>query len=169
VKVLHCPGSNLKLGSGLAPIAEMRGRGISVSLGADGAACNNRLDMFDEMRLAATLQAVRKAPGALTARDALWMATREGARALGLEEEIGSLEPGKRADLIIVERDRPHLAPDRDPWSTLVYAARGTDVRLTMVDGEILVRDFVSTRHDAAEVAADARHAAAELAARAGV
>ena len=139
VKVMHCPGSNLKLGSGIAPVVEMRQRGISVSLGADGAACNNRLDMFDEMRLAATLQAVRLAPGALTARDALWMATREGARALGMEEEIGSIEAGKRADLILVERDRPHLAPDADPWSTLVYAARGTDVRLTMVDGEVLV------------------------------
>ncbi len=169
VKVLHCPGSNLKLGSGIAPVAEMRARGISVSLGADGAACNNRLDMFEEIRLAATLQAVRKAPGALTARDAVWMATREGARALGLEKEIGSIEPGKRADLIIVERDRPHLAPDRDPWSTLAYAARGTDVRLTMVDGEVLVNRFALTRLDAAAISAQARTAAAELAARAGV
>jgi 5-methylthioadenosine/S-adenosylhomocysteine deaminase len=167
IKVLHCPGSNLKLGSGIAPVAEMRARGVSVSLGADGAACNNRLDMFEEMRLAATLQAVRGGPGALTARDALWMATREGARALALEEEIGSLEPGKRADLIVVERDRPHLAPDPDPWSTLVYAARGTDVRLTMIDGEILVSDFVPVRFDPVDVAADARHAAAALAARA--
>ena len=146
VKVLHCPGSNLKLGSGIAPVVEMRARGISVSLGADGAACNNRLDMFDEIRLAATLQAMRSAPGALTARDAIWMATREGARALGLEGEIGSIEPGKRADLIIVDRDRPHLAPDRDPWSTLAYAARGTDVRLTMVDGEVLVDRFALTQ-----------------------
>src|SRR6186713_434738 len=104
VKVLHCPGSNLKLGSGIAPIAEMRRRGISVSLGADGAACNNRLDMFEEMRLAATLQAVRRHPGALTARDAVWMATREGARALGMTAEIGSIEPGKRADLILIDR-----------------------------------------------------------------
>jgi 5-methylthioadenosine/S-adenosylhomocysteine deaminase len=169
VKVLHCPGSNLKLGSGIAPVAEMRARGISVSLGADGAACNNRLDMFEEMRLAATLQAVRQGPGALTARDAVWMATREGARALGLEAEIGSLEPGKRADLLLVERDRPGLAPDPDPWSTLVYAARGTDVRLTMVDGDILVRDFTPTRLDPAGIAATARQAARELAARAGV
>ena len=149
VKVMHCPGSNLKLGSGIAPVVEMRQRGISVSLGADGAACNNRLDMFDEMRLAATLQAVRHAPGALTARDALWMATREGARALGLEDEVGSIEPGKRADLILVDRDRAHLAPDADPWSTLVYAARGTDVRMTMVDGEILVDGFGLARLDA--------------------
>src|SRR6476660_5330082 len=128
VKVLHCPGSNLKLGSGLAPIAEMRDRGICVSLGADGAACNNRLDMFEEIRLATMIQSVRKGPGALTARDAIWMATREGARALGLESEIGSIEPGKRADLILIDRDRPHLAPDRDVWSTLAFAARGTDV-----------------------------------------
>lgn len=169
VKVMHCPGSNLKLGSGIAPVTEMRARGICVSLGADGAACNNRLDMFDEIRLAAMLQAVRHAPGALTARDAIWMATREGARALGLEEEIGSIEPGKRADLIVVERDRPHLAPDRDPWSTLVYAARGTDVRLTMVDGHVLVSDFIAVELDAAAIAADARRAADELASRAGI
>jgi 5-methylthioadenosine/S-adenosylhomocysteine deaminase len=96
------------------------------------------------------------------------MATREGARALGLESEIGSIEPGKRADLIVVERDRVHLAPDRDPWSTIVYAARGTDVRLTMVDGEVLVRDFALERMDSLEVAADARIATAELEARAG-
>jgi 5-methylthioadenosine/S-adenosylhomocysteine deaminase len=169
VKVLHCPSSNLKLGSGLAPVAEMRARGISVSLGADGAACNNRLDMFDEMRLAATIQAVRKQPGALTARDALWMATREGARALGMAAEIGSIAPGKRADLILVERDRPHAAPDADPWSTLVYASRGPDVRLTMVDGEILVRDFALTQQDVGSVTADARTAAVELARRAGI
>lgn len=169
VKVLHCPGSNLKLGSGIAPVASMRRRGISVSLGADGAACNNRLDMFEEMRLAATLQAAREAPGALTAQDVLWMATREGARALGLTAEIGSIEPGKRADLILVERDRPHLSPDADPWSTLAYAARGADVRLTMVDGEILARDFGLTRLDGAQIAADGRRAAAELAARAGI
>ena len=105
VKVMHCPGSNLKLGSGIAPVVEMRRLGISVSLGADGAACNNRLDMFDEMRLAATLQAVRKAPGALPARDVVWMATREGARALGLEADIGSIEVGKKADLVLLDGD----------------------------------------------------------------
>ena len=82
----------------------MRAKGISVSLGADGAACNNHLDMFEEMRLAAVLQSVRHTPGALTARDAVTMATREGARALGLEHEIGSIEAGKRADLILIDR-----------------------------------------------------------------
>jgi cytosine/adenosine deaminase-related metal-dependent hydrolase len=169
VKVLHCPGSNLKLGSGIAPVTEMRQRGISVSLGADGAACNNRLDMFDEMRLAATLQAVASQPGALGARDVLAMATREGARALGLEEEIGSIEPGKRADLILVDRDRIHLAPDADIWTTLVYAARGSDVRLTMVDGEVLVRNFALERTDEMELCHDAREATRELLGRANL
>src|SRR5205085_11370082 len=89
VKVMHCPGSNLKLGSGIAPVVEMRGKGITVSLGADGAACNNRLDMFEEMRVAAVLQAVRLGPGALPARDVLWMATRSGAATLGLDADIG--------------------------------------------------------------------------------
>jgi 5-methylthioadenosine/S-adenosylhomocysteine deaminase len=169
VKVLHCPGSNLKLGSGLAPIAEFRRRGISVSLGADGAACNNRLDMFEEMRLAAVLQSVRLGPGALPARDVVWMATREGARALGLDRDIGSLEPGKRADVIVVGLDRPHLVPCPDPYSTLVYAARGTDVRHTVVDGHVLVRESRPVRLDPAEVAATARAEAAALVARAGL
>jgi len=169
VKVMHCPGSNLKLGSGIAPVTEMRARGITISLGADGAACNNRLDMFEEMRLAAILQAVRRQPGALPARDVVWMATRAGARTLGLEAEIGSIEPGKRADLIVVDRDRPHLAPGPDPYSTLVYAARGSDVRTTIVDGEVLVDDFTPVRVDRAEVVRQARAAARELAARADV
>jgi 5-methylthioadenosine/S-adenosylhomocysteine deaminase len=142
---------------------------VCVSLGADGGACNNRLDMFDEMRLAATLQAMRKGPGQLRARDVVWMATRGGARTLGLDDQIGTVEPGKRADLIVVARDRMHLQPDRDPWSTLVYAARGSDVRLTMVDGEVLVSDSSLTREDHHEVLAHARTAAAALASRAGL
>jgi 5-methylthioadenosine/S-adenosylhomocysteine deaminase len=169
VKVLHCPGSNLKLGSGVAPVPEMRARGITVSLGADGAACNNRLDMFDEMRLAAVLQSMRRDPGALPARDVLWMATRAGARTLGLEHELGSLEAGKRADVIVVDRDRPHLAPGPDPYSTLVYAARGSDVRTTIVDGEVLVHDFAPVRVDRRDVAIAARAAAQDLAKRAGL
>jgi 5-methylthioadenosine/S-adenosylhomocysteine deaminase len=169
VKVMHCPGSNLKLGSGIAPVVEMRARGIGVSLGADGAACNNHLDMFEEMRLAATLQAVRLGPGALTAREALWMATREGARALGLDHEIGSIEAGKRADLILVNRTGIAVAPDVDPWSTLVYAARGTDVLSTIVDGEVLVEGGQLVREDGAMISAEARDAARTVAARAGI
>jgi 5-methylthioadenosine/S-adenosylhomocysteine deaminase len=169
VKVMHCPGSNLKLGSGVAPVPEMRARGITVSLGADGAACNNRLDMFDEMRLAAVLQSMRREPGALPAREVLWMATRAGARTLGVEHELGSLEAGKRADVIVVDRDRPHLTPGPDPYSTLVYAARGSDVRTTIVDGEVLVHDFAPVRVDRREVAIAARAAAEELAKRASL
>jgi cytosine/adenosine deaminase-related metal-dependent hydrolase len=169
VKVMHCPSSNLKLGSGIAPVAEMRARGITVSLGADGAACNNHLDMFTEMRLAALLQASRRGPGALTARDALSMATRAGALTLGLDADIGSIEAGKRADLIVIDRDRPHLAPGSDPYSTIVYAARATDVRTTIVDGEVLVDEWLPVRVDPAEIAAEARAAARDLAARAGV
>jgi 5-methylthioadenosine/S-adenosylhomocysteine deaminase len=168
VRVLHCPGSNLKLGSGIAPVPEMRARGISVSLGADGAACNNRLDMFDEMRLAATIQSVRLGPGALTARDVMWMATREGARALGFDD-VGSVEPGKRADLIVVDRSRPHLVTAPDPFTALVYAARGSDVRMTMVDGEILVDGGRLIRMDQAEILSEAADAAAALARRAGL
>ena len=97
------------------------------------------------------------------------MATREGARALGLDGTIGSIEPGKRADLILVDAIAAHLAPEPDPWSTLVYAARGTDVRLIMVDGEVLVDDFRLTRVDPIDVARTARAAAAQLAARAGL
>jgi 5-methylthioadenosine/S-adenosylhomocysteine deaminase len=169
VKVMHCPSSNLKLGSGLAPIAELSQRGVTVSLGADGAACNNRLDMFEEMRLAALLQATRYEPGALTARDALTMATRAGARTLGLDKELGSIEPGKRADIIVVDRSRLAIAPDPDPYSTLVYAARGSDVRATIVGGDVLVDEFTPTRVDIAAVGADARNEARALAARAGL
>ena len=169
VKVMHCPGSNLKLGSGLAPVVEMRRRGITVSLGADGAACNNRLDMFDEMRLAATLQAVRLGPGALPAREVVWMATRSGARTLGLDHAIGQVAAGFRADLIAVDISGPMVAPSGDPYSALVYACRGTDVRLTMVDGDILVRDGRHRAVDPAALASDARVEARRLRARAGV
>jgi 5-methylthioadenosine/S-adenosylhomocysteine deaminase len=166
VKVLHCPGSNTKLGSGIAPVTNLLARGITVSLGADGAACNNRLDMFDEMRLAAALQALRTEPGRLAARDVVWMATRAGARTLGLESEIGSIEAGKRADLIVVDSHRAHLAPGDDPYSMLVYACRGTDVRTVLVDGEVLVDDFRLLTIDEGAVVDDARREARALAAR---
>ncbi len=167
VKVLHCPGSNLKLASGIAPVADMRARGIAVSLGADGAACNNHLDMFSEMRLAAGLQAITRGPGALPARDVLAMATREGARALDLQDDVGSIEIGKRADLIVIDRDRPHLATAPDPISAIVYAARPSDVRMTIVDGAILVDDFRLTTADHAAIEADAAGQAKALAGRA--
>jgi 5-methylthioadenosine/S-adenosylhomocysteine deaminase len=97
------------------------------------------------------------------------MATRGGARTLGLEHEIGSIEAGKRADLIVVDRDRPHLTPGPDPYSTLVYAARGSDVRTTIVDGELLVDDFAPLRVDRVAIAIEALAAARRLASRAGL
>jgi 5-methylthioadenosine/S-adenosylhomocysteine deaminase len=168
-KVTHCPGSNLKLGSGIAPIPDLQGRGICLSLGADGAACNNHLDMFGEMRLAATLQAMRRHPGVLTAPTVLWMATRNGARALGLEDEIGSIEVGKKADLAVVEAHSAHMAPAPDPFSAIVYSARPSDVRLTMVDGEVLVRDGHGQRADEWQIVHAACVEAERLAARAGL
>jgi len=166
-KVLHCPGSNLKLGSGIAPVTDMIERGICVSLGSDGAACNNHLDMFGEMRLAATLQAVRSGPGALPASRALWMATRNGARTIGLEHEIGSVEVGKRADLVLIASTPPHLVSAPDPFSALVYSARPDDVQLTMVDGDILVREGQPVYLDDAEIRHSAREEARRLAGRA--
>ena len=169
VKVLHCPSSNLKLGSGVAPVTEMRARGISVSLGADGAACNNTLDMFQEMRLAATLQAMRLGPGALSARDAVWMATREGARAMGLEGEVGVIAPGARADVIVVATDGPHHTPAADPYSTLVYGCRASDVRATVIDGEVRARDGQLSWADWADLRSAAHEAARRVRGRAGI
>jgi 5-methylthioadenosine/S-adenosylhomocysteine deaminase len=167
IKVTHCPGSNLKLGSGIAPVSGLRAHGVCVSLGADGAACNNHLDMFGEMRLATGLQSIRHSPGTLSAGDVLWMATREGAAAIGLEAEIGSIEVGKRADLILIDATSPHVVPSPDPFSAIVYAAAPTDVRMTMVDGEIVVKDGIPVHLDAEEIGAEARTHAAELAGRA--
>ena len=155
--VLHCPSSNLKLGSGLAPIAEMLARGISVSLGADGAPCNNRLDMFTEMRTAALLQKARRGPDALPARRVLRLATTDGARALGLHEEIGSLEVGKRADLTILDLERLHLTPRPDIVSSIVYAAETGDVRDVLIDGRVLLRAGELLSMSEQEVIAEAR------------
>jgi 5-methylthioadenosine/S-adenosylhomocysteine deaminase len=138
--VAHCPSSNLKLGSGLAPVFEMLERGISVSLGADGAPCNNRLDMFTEMRTAALIQKALHGAEALPALRVLRMATIDGARALGLDREIGSIETGKRADLILLNVDRPHTTPHPDPVSTVVYAAEASDVETVLIDGQVLMR-----------------------------
>ncbi len=164
--VAHNPTSNLKLGSGIAPVAKMLEHGIPVGIGTDGPASNNDLDMFEELRLAALLaKGAGNNPTALPARDALAMATRMGARALGLDAVTGSLEPGKRADLIVVDLDQTHNAPrfGRDPaavYSQVVYAAKATDVVDVMCDGKWLMRDRrlltideTSVRSEAADVA----------------
>src|SRR5438067_10693674 len=165
--VAHCPSSNMKLGSGVAPVSEMLERGVSVSLGADGAPCNNRLDMFTEMRTAALLQKVRRGAEALPARRALRMATADGARALGLGGEVGSIEAGKRADLTILDLERLHLTPRPDVVSTLVYAAEARDVRTVLVGGRVVLSDGELTTLDEREVLAEAREQHALLAARA--
>ena len=167
--VAHCPSSNMKLGSGVAPVSEMLGRGISVSLGADGAPCNNRLDMFTEMRAAALLQKVSRGADALPASRVLRMATRGGARALGLENEVGSLEAGKRADVAVVELGRLHTTPLPEVVSTLVYAAEARDVRDVLIDGRVVLRDGELQTLDEREVVAEAARQYELLAARAGI
>jgi len=139
--VVHCPSSNLKLGSGIAPIARLLDRDVSVSLGADGAACNNRLDMFTEMRTAALLQKALHGPEVLTANRVLRMATFDGAKAMGLDGEIGSLEAGKRADVTIVRLGGLHATPAADIVSALVYSAQASDVDSVIIDGQLVMRD----------------------------
>ena len=167
--VAHCPSSNLKLGSGLARVAEMLARKIPVSLGADGAACNNRLDMFTEMRTAALLQKLAHGPEVLSAAQVLRMATIDGARALGLDNEIGSLEVGKRADVIVVDLNQLHSSPKQDVISSLVYSAQPSDVRVTIINGRVVMRDgeLLSLNEDS--VMADANSEASALARRAGL
>jgi 5-methylthioadenosine/S-adenosylhomocysteine deaminase len=139
--VAHCPSSNMKLGSGMARVPEMVERGISVSLGADGAPCNNRLDMFTEMRTAALIQKAHLGPEILPALSVLRMATNGGARALGLDDQLGSVEVGKRADLILLDLDQVHTTPHPDPISTTVYAATASNVETVVIDGRIVMRD----------------------------
>lgn len=167
--VAHCPSSNLKLGSGLARVAEMLARRIPVSLGADGAACNNRLDMFTEMRTAALLQKLAHGPEALPAGRVLRMATIDGARSLGLGKEIGSIEAGKRADVIVVSLNQLHSTPPRDIVSALVYSAVAADVRATIIDGQVLVRDGELLTMNEASVIEEANREAKSLTERAGI
>jgi 5-methylthioadenosine/S-adenosylhomocysteine deaminase len=152
VKVVHCPGSNVKLASGIAPIPRMLAMGIAVSLGADGAPCNNNLDIFQEMRMAALMQKPLHGPTAMPAREVFRMATMGGAEAMGLENEIGSIEAGKKADLVLVSLNGIHANPvsAADPYSLLIYALRSSDVAMTMVDGRILMeeRDLKTIEHE---------------------
>jgi 5-methylthioadenosine/S-adenosylhomocysteine deaminase len=165
--VVHCPSSNLKLGSGIAPIAKLVEDGVSVSLGADGAACNNRLDMFTEMRTAALLQKALHGPEVLPAGRVLRMATIDGARALGLEAEIGSLEVGKRADVAVVGLSQLHTSPEADAVSSLVYAAEAGDVRSVVIDGRVVMQERELLTIDEARTVADANVQAELLLARA--
>ena len=158
VGVVHCPESNMKLASGIAPIPDMLACGIGVGLGTDGCASNNDLDLWSEMDMAAKLhKAHRLDPTVMGAATVLRMATIEGARAIGLEREIGSVEAGKQADLIVIDLNRPHLAPLYHCHSHLVYAVHAADVRHVMVSGRLLVRDRRLLTIDLEDVIREAR------------
>jgi 5-methylthioadenosine/S-adenosylhomocysteine deaminase len=172
--VAHCPSSNMKLASGVAPVLDYLNADVALGLGTDGpAGSNNDLNLFEEMDLAAKLQKVtRNDPTAVRAEQAFEMATIRGARAVGLEKEIGSIEAGKRADLIFVRTDAAHATPMFDVYSHLVYALKGSDVRHVMVNGRMVVRNRSVLTLNAAEVLAkveEFRRSIAESVGRAGV
>jgi len=168
VNVSHNPISNMKLASGIAPVPELLARGVNVSLGTDGCASNNNLDMFEEMKTAALLHKVNTLdPTVLPARVVLEMATVNGARAIGVQS--GMLKTGYKADVIVVDMNKPHLTPIYDPVSHLVYSASGCDVRTTIVDGKLLMDNYEVRSLDEQKVMAAAREAAEELVLRVNV
>ncbi len=142
VKAVYNPVSNMKLASGISPVVELLKAGVTVALGTDGPSSNNTADMFETMKFASLLQKVASGdPTALPAREVLEMATIKGAEALSWSDEIGSIEPGKKADIIVVDLRKPHLTPLYDEESHLVYAARSSDVRTVFVDGRPVVEE----------------------------
>lgn len=168
--VAHCPSSNLKLGSGIAEVSQMLKRGISLSLGADGAACNNRLDMFTEMRTMALLQKAMHGPEAIPAKQGLRIATMGGAIAMGLGDQIGSLEIGKRGDVIVVNLDSLQSTPNtREVVSALVYSAQTSDVQSVMIDGQLVLSDGELLTLDEDSIRQDANRESAQLLKRAGL
>lgn len=167
-RVAHCPSANLKLGSGIARVHDLVRAGVVVGLGADGAPCNNNLDALTELRHAALLAKARTGTATLPARMALRLATIEGARALGMDDHIGSIEAGKRADLVVIELGAAHAEPGGDPVSRVVYACRAEDVRHVVLDGQIRVRDR-EVDLDQESILHAAREQAALTRARAGV
>jgi cytosine/adenosine deaminase-related metal-dependent hydrolase len=169
--VVHCPSSNLKLGSGIADLVALRQAGVPVGLGADGAACSNHLDNFEEVRLAALLQKVKHGPEAFSGLDALRLATSEGARALGLEAEVGTVEPGKAADLAVLSLARPELwaAPQADPHDVVAFSASRAAVRHVLVAGRLLVEDGRLTHLDLGEILRQSDRHLAALVRRSGL
>ncbi|MDZ4662607.1 MAG: amidohydrolase family protein [Pseudomonadota bacterium] len=157
--LVHCPSANLKLASGFAPVTKYLKEKMVVALGSDGAACNNTMDPFRELRLAALLQKPLFGPRSLPAQEAFDMLTINGAKALGLESELGSLEEGKLADIVLIDRNHPSLATVENPVSALVYSCSGENVSDVISNGEIIVRNKVHQKFDAGEVIARAREA----------
>jgi cytosine/adenosine deaminase-related metal-dependent hydrolase len=167
--VVHCPSCNLKLSSGVAPIADYLDNGVNVALGADGAASNNRLDAWEELRLAGLLARFRNGPNAVGAADLFELATLGGARALGIDADIGSIEAGKYADLVLLDLRRAHTAGTDDVYTNLVYSARATDVRTVLIAGQPVVEDGVLVAFSEAEAVAEAAAQRTLLLARAGL
>ncbi len=169
--LVHCPGSNLKLGSGFADVWAWKRAGVKCGLGSDGAPCNNRLDTFHEMSLAAGISRVKHPESPITARDVVALATIDGARALGLADTVGSLEAGKQADLVVLDADALHQAPNAsgDPYTTIVHATRASDVQLTMVAGRALYERGAWATLDPQRAVADARAEARGLVRRAEI
>lgn len=151
--IIHNPISNMKLGSGFSTVSKLRRNGINVALGTDGQGSTNTLDMFEEIKLAAYLQkGLNFNPTAITAEDVLKMATIEGARVLGIDSEVGSLEVGKKADIIIIDLNKPHLCPVHNIYSTLAYSVNGADVETTIIDGKIVMENRNIVNADEQEI-----------------
>jgi 5-methylthioadenosine/S-adenosylhomocysteine deaminase len=164
VKVSHCPESNMKLASGIAPIPELLDQEVCVGLGTDGCASNNNLDLFLEMDTAAKLHKVNTLdPTVLDAPTVFRMATLQGAKALGIDKRVGSLEPGKKADVIVIDTRKPHLTPMYNPISHVVYAARGSDVSTSIINGRVMMENGKLLSLDLEKAMADVNQIADEI------
>jgi 5-methylthioadenosine/S-adenosylhomocysteine deaminase len=164
VGVAHNPGSNMKIASGIAPVPAMLKAGVKVGLGTDGASSNNNLDLLEEARLAAFLHKVaNNDPTVIPAGQALAMATLGGAKAMGMDSDIGSLEPGKKADIILLDTNKPHMYPLHDLTSHIIYSARASDVITVIINGELVMEDGVLTGIDEQEVLETAEERAKAL------
>lgn len=164
VKVVHNPESNMKLASGVAPAVELLARGVAMGLGTDGCASNNNLDMFAEMDTAAKLHKVyRLDPTVMEARTVTHLAVRGGARVLGVEDKVGCLEPGKKADIIGLDLDKPHLTPLYNIYSHVVYAASAADVTLSIINGRVVMRNRELLILDVERVMAEVRAIAKKI------
>lgn len=167
VTPVNNPTSNLKLGNGFAPVKELTEQGVTVALGTDGASSNNNLDMFEELHLAAILnKGVTGDPTAISAYQAIKMATINGAKALGLEAVTGSLKPGKKADVVIIDTAKAHLTPLNNPISAVAYGVQSADVKTVICNGKILLEDYNVVSLDEQQILSDAQNAARALTAR---
>ena len=168
--VIHDPTSNMVLASGVAPVPALRSAGVNIGLACDGPACNNAQDMIEAMKAAIMLhRAVSTEPGVLTAADAFAMATRNGAAAVGLGDELGQIRPGFLADIVLIDAARAHMTPLHDPLAALVYSAHGSDVHTVIVDGRVVVRDRQVLTVEVPRLLSDVQQRASQVRAAAGV